>query len=276
MAPGPVISGGGGGGGVISPEPFHNIEMFEIMEEYLGADVPASYIFTTPTLVVSEVLITPARNFGTTSIRVEMLKDISEVEGVTPPSGIVYRYANIWVGAKELEMEDSIVDAFIGFKVERNWLAENNLEENSIKLLRWGGSKWNLLDTVPKSRDETFVYYEAKTNAFSPFAIVAVPLYPSATVQVVETPTFITIPFQKITESKFLMVGYILIAFILIGLVVYKLRKYKKAIRVYEKVIKIKPEELMPEAGKYEEAIKAYDKAREIIHKSGKAEQERL
>ncbi len=283
----PVTGGGGGGGGAISPEPPNNIEMFEIIEEYLGADVPASYIFTTPSLVISEVLITPAKNFGVTSIRVEMLKDISQVEGVTQPSGVVYKYANIWVGAKELEMEDSIVDAFIGFKVESYWLAENNLEESSIKLLRWDGRNWGSLDTVPKSRDEQFVYYESKTPGFSPFAIVAVPIYPSAADRIVEIPTLIAVPFQKIIEtieSKSLMWASILIALILISLVLYKLRIYKKAIGVYEKAMELKPEGITPEnadawynkgfdlykIGKYDEALKAYDKAREIIHKSEK------
>ncbi|MDP2845364.1 MAG: PGF-pre-PGF domain-containing protein, partial [Candidatus Methanoperedens sp.] len=179
-APVSVPGGGGGGAGVISPEPFHNIEMFEIMEDSLVANVPTSYILTAQDIVISEVLITPAKNFGLTSIRVEMLKELSKIEGITPPIGIVYKYANIWAGAKELEGEEGIIDAFIGFKVETGWLAENNLEEDIIKLLRWDGSKWVTLDTTAKSRDEQFVYYEAKTPGFSPFAIVAIPLYLSA------------------------------------------------------------------------------------------------
>ncbi|VVB96365.1 Bacterial Ig-like domain (group 2) [uncultured archaeon] len=275
--PGPV-TGGGGGAGAISPEPLNNIDTFEIAEEYLGANVPASYIYTTPNLVITEVLVTPAKNFGTTSIRVEMLKDLSKIEGVTQPSGIVYKYADIWAGAKELETEEGIIDAFIGFKVDRSWLAENNLEEGSIRLLRWDGSKWVSLETEPKSLDEQFVYYIAKTNGFSPFAIVAVSLYPSATIAVVETPAVIKMPIQKITESGILLLGYIIIALILISLALYKLMRYKKRpVKVYEKAMKIKPEDAdawynrgfdLYEQGKYDEAIKAYDKAIEIIHKS--------
>ncbi|MDO9098190.1 MAG: PGF-pre-PGF domain-containing protein [Candidatus Methanoperedens sp.] len=286
-APVSVPGGGGGGAGVISPEPLHNIEMFEIMEEYLGANVPTSYILTAPDIVISEVLITPAKNFGLTSIRVEMLKELSKIEGITPPIGIVYKYANIWAGAKELEGEEGVIDAFIGFRVETGWLAENNLEEDIIKLLRWDGSKWVTLDTTAKSRDENFVYYEAKTPGFSPFAIVAIPLYPSAADRIVEIPTLIAIPFQKIIEiieSKSLLWVSILIALILISLVLYKLRVYKKAIEVYEKTMELKPEGITPEnadawynkgfdlykIGKYDEALKAYDKARELIHKPGK------
>ncbi len=281
------VPGGGGGAGAISPEPLNNIDMFEIAEEYLGANVPASYIFATPNLVISEVLITPAKNFGTTSIRVEMLKDLSKIEGVTQPLGTVYKYANIWVGAKELEREQDIIDAFIGFRVERGWLAENNLEAGSIRLLRWDGSKWDSLATEQKSLDEQFVYYVAKTYAFSPFAIVANPPYPSATIRPVETPTLI-IPFQRILESKIAMWVYILIALAFISFILYKSGMYKKALKVYGKVTEIKQkaktEEITPgdsdawynrgfdlyEQGKYDEAIKAYDKAIDIIHKSEK------
>ncbi len=275
----PTPGGGGGGAGAISPEPVNNIDTFEVMEEYLGANVPASYIYTTPNLVISEVLITPAKNFGTTSIRVEMLKDLSKIEGVTPPEGIVYKYANIWVGAKELETEEGIIDAFIGFKVDRSWLAENNLGEGSISLLRWDGSKWVSLETEPRSLDEQFVYYMAKTSGFSPFAIVAGSPYPSATIAAVETPVLIKPTLQKITESGIILWGYILITVIFIGLVLFILMRYKKPVKVYEKAMEIKPGDAdawynrgfdLYEQGKYDEAIKAYDKAIEIIHKSGK------
>jgi len=78
---------------------------------------------------------------------------------------------------------------------------------------------------------------------------------------------------QIIIESKFTLWGYILIALILIVLAFHGIRKYKKAIKVYEKAIEITPESAddwykkglaFHDSGKYEEAIKAYDKAIEI------------
>jgi len=275
-----ITSGGAGGGaGIISPEPFSNIETFEIMDEYLEANVPASYIFNSPDHDISEVLITPSDNFGTTSVRVELLKDVSKIAGVTPPLGIVYKYYNIWVGAKQIESGESIIDAFIGFKVDKSWLAQNNLEENSVSLLGWDGSTWISLETAPKSIDEQFVYYVAKTNAFLPFAIVASSPYPAATVKAGKAPALINIPLPKIIGSKFLMWVYILIAFILIGLVIYGVRKYKKSLTVHEKAMEIMPEDAdawynrgfdLYEQGKYDEAIKAYDKAIDIMHKKEK------
>ena len=298
-APTSVQAGGSGGGGagVISPEPIGNIDQYEIMEEYLGANVPASYILTTPGIVISEILITPAKNFGITSIRVELLKDLSGIEGITEPAGTVYKYANIWAGAKELEGEEGVIDAYIGFRVETSWLVDNNLEENSVKLLRWDGSKWVSLETTPKSRDYNFVYYESKTSGFSPFAIVANPVIPPAAAVAAETPAIGAV-IEKIVkqmgEPGSSMWAYIFIALVLGGLLVYSLIKIKNAGNANQKIsgvlksgslVKIKKAVrfqdeaeinhgdetawynkgvALYESGNYEEAIKAYDKALEI------------
>jgi|GEM_PF-528059 len=96
---------------------------------------------------------------------------------------------------------------------------------------------------------------------------------------------------QIIIESKFLKWVYILIVFILIGLILYGLRKYKKSITTHEESIAVheKAMEVMPKdadawynrgfdlyaQGKYDEAIKAYDKARELIHPGFRHEEEK-
>ena len=84
----------------------------------------------------------------------------------------------------------------------------------------------------------------------------------------------ITVPIPKNTiGSKFPPWGYILIALIVIVLALHGSRKYKKAIKVYEKTIEITPEsaddwynkgQSLQSSGKYEEAMKAYDRAIEI------------
>jgi PGF-pre-PGF domain-containing protein len=277
--PQPVSPGGGGGGGgagVISPEPFSNIEFFEIREEYLGANVPISYIFTAQDLDISEVLITPIKNFGLTSVRLEKLKDLSNIAGVTKPLGIVYRYYNIW-SVKELESGKGFKDAFIGFKVDRSWLAENNLDEGSVSLIIWDGSAWFTLKTAPTNLDEQFVYYVAKTNALSIFAIVAGSTYPYVVIEEGEFPEFVGTFIPKIISSENIWWLYVLIILLLIGIVIYVLRKYKKPLLVPEKAVGKIKEFLdalsdrgfaLYKKGKYGEAIGAYDKSIDIIHKS--------
>ncbi len=96
-----------------------------------------------------------------------------------------------------------------------------------------------------------------------------------------ETQALTETPGKRISESEFLQWGYILIALMLIGFVLYKLWNYRKAIKVTEIVKEEHEEAPVPEnaddwynkgfalyeLGKYEEAAKAYDKAKEIIQK---------
>lgn len=111
--------------------------------------------------------------------------------------------------------------------------------------------------------------------------------------KIIDTPALPETPGKRISESEFLHWGYFLIALMLIGFVLYKLWNYRKAIKVphkiagehevaikaYDKAIEINPENAdawynkgfaLYELGKYEEATKAYDTAREIIHRMNK------
>lgn len=162
--------GGGGGGGITSGEPFENILKKETREELLAKDTPAKYTFTTPDLPVSEIQITSSTNAGIISAQVELLKNVSKLVNENPP-GVVYKYVNIWVGTSGFAVPKNIKEAIIKFKVENSWLRSGNIKDTDAVMLRWDGLQWNALDTQVTGKDENFTYYQAKTNAFSPFAI---------------------------------------------------------------------------------------------------------
>ncbi|MDO9096974.1 MAG: tetratricopeptide repeat protein, partial [Candidatus Methanoperedens sp.] len=118
--------------------------------------------------------------------------------------------------------------------------------------------------------------------------------------KIIETQALPETPGKRISESELLQWGYFLIALLLISFVLYKLWNYRKVIKVteiveapaiqdqgkYEEAIKAydKDIEMNPEnadawynkgfalygLGKYEEATKAYDTAREIIQRMNK------
>jgi len=60
----------------------------------------------------------------------------------------------------------------IRFFVERDWINENNLDENTVTLYRYSDG-WEALDTELYDSDVDKFYYEASTPGFSYFAIVA-------------------------------------------------------------------------------------------------------
>jgi PGF-pre-PGF domain-containing protein len=93
--------------------------------------------------------------------RIERTPDIPE------PSGILYTYLDIGVenaGGAEIEGR-------VEFKVGKSWIADNNIDEATVKLNRYVGREWNALPTSKIGEDADFVYFEAKTPGFSTFAV---------------------------------------------------------------------------------------------------------
>lgn len=65
-----------------------------------------------------------------------------------------------------------IVRSKIGFKVSKTWLKKNEIQENSIKLMRLNGD-WHELPTELKDETGTFLYFESESPGFSIFALSA-------------------------------------------------------------------------------------------------------
>ncbi len=65
--------------------------------------------------------------------------------------------------------------ANIEFKVEKSWLTDNNIDPDTVKLLRYT-TTWTELPTTYVSEDATYRYYTATTPGFSTFAVVGATL----------------------------------------------------------------------------------------------------
>lgn len=167
VAPSSGGGGGGGGGGVVTAEPFDNILTYLTIDGNLIANTPVPFNFSkVPELGIYEIPVTGMENELFVSMRVELLKGTSKLV-TSPPSGVVYKNVNIWPGSRRIK------EALINFKVENSWLSNNNLAGSDVKMLKWDGSTWLQLETSEIRKDADFTYFEAKTSAFSPFAISA-------------------------------------------------------------------------------------------------------
>ncbi|MCX9083555.1 MAG: PGF-pre-PGF domain-containing protein [Candidatus Methanoperedens sp.] len=191
--------GSAGGGGAPSGEEFKNIEVSETYEKYISRGVPSSYIFRLVSNPVNEVSITSNTNAGDIAVKIEVLRDISSQVN-RPASGIVYKNLNIIVGKFGFAVPGNIKEAFIKFRVENSWIQENNLASSDIAMERWDGSKWTPLETIEKSRDETYTFYESKTDTFSSFAITGSKPEAMPTVTSVITVTGTVIPTDATSE----------------------------------------------------------------------------
>ncbi|KKG15832.1 cell surface protein [Methanosarcina sp. 2.H.T.1A.6] len=161
-------SSGGGGG---SPEPASNVEVKELAQEFITNGDRIRFEFAKNATSIMYVKFDSKRNFGKTTAIIEQLKGRSVL---TPkdPSGIVYRYLNIWVGNEGFATPENIANAVIGFRVNRAEITENETEGPSVFMYRYSGGKWNALPTRKTGEDNHYMYFESRTPGFSPFAII--------------------------------------------------------------------------------------------------------
>ncbi|MCD4800528.1 MAG: PGF-pre-PGF domain-containing protein [Methanococcoides sp.] len=163
-------SGGGGGGSGATGETFENIAFKDVKTENILGGLEISYTFDEERNAIEYINLSALRNYGRVSATVEVLNDDSSMVDESAP-GIVYSNLNIWVGKSGFATEDNIADLVIGFSVAKDWFTENGIDDNSIVLYRHSGGNWNALNTMKVGEDDSYIYFEAKTPGFSPFAI---------------------------------------------------------------------------------------------------------
>jgi PGF-pre-PGF domain-containing protein len=239
----PVIttsSNGGGGGGVKSGENVSNIEVIEKYDMQISKDVLTSYRFTHAKSPIMFVNITGNTSPGVITTAVEVLKDTSTLVKV-PPEGLVYKNANIWVGTTGFATPKNIKEALIKFRVNNDWMSTNGFSASDIVLNRWDGSQWIALETREMDASQEFTFFEAKTNSFSPFAIVGkileIPGSLSGTAptkasgltqQAAMIPTEVGTEPTAIQAGVFLMMAVGIILIVIIAIRVNKFRNLKE------------------------------------------------
>jgi PGF-pre-PGF domain-containing protein len=238
---GSYSSGGGGGGGGTSGENFSNIITQEKYDLHIFKDKTTRYRFKNTTNPIIYVNITGNINAGEITTSVELLKNTSILVN-RPVDQLVYKNINIWVGTSGFAVPSNIKSAAIGFRVENTWITANGLSGNNVKMFKWNGKNWVELVTAFISNDDTYSYYRAETNAFSPFAIGGVKetaSLPAETISSGQTAsvTIPLIPLETIqvngsassTGQKPIFLSYILIVIGIIAAAAFLyIRKRKK------------------------------------------------
>ncbi|MEW6222509.1 MAG: PGF-pre-PGF domain-containing protein [Candidatus Hadarchaeota archaeon] len=121
----------------------------------------------------------PAENVSVGGIKIDVSENVSDVvitalhlspddlpENVPPPAENFQELFQVGTNIPEL-----IETAEIGIKVDQDWIAANNLDDNSITLQHCVNGVWTELPTTITGEDESYLYVSAETPSFSVFAV---------------------------------------------------------------------------------------------------------
>ncbi len=162
--------GGGGGGAGSSPEPQSNVQVKEISQAYVTNGKPVKFDFTKNATCVVYASFDAKKTAGKTTAIAEQLKGkstlVSELNSTE-----VYKYFNIWVGTGGFATSKNIGNPAVCFKVEKSWMQDKKINQNSIVLNRYSDKKWIQLPVKCLNEDNKYLYFTAETSEFSFFAI---------------------------------------------------------------------------------------------------------
>ena len=137
---------------------------------------------------VDGIEFTSSKDLKNVQISIEKLTDKPGDVPDTPAATedqVVYAYLDIELTADNASLEEGdIASLTIKFKVEQSWLTENNIDKESVILVRHTSGAWQQLPTTYLREDESYCYYQALTAGTSTFAVIASPV-----VDIPETPT---------------------------------------------------------------------------------------
>ncbi|PAV12477.1 hypothetical protein ASJ81_06215 [Methanosarcina spelaei] len=95
------------------------------------------------------------KTVGKITTVVEQLKNKSTLfSNLT--EGKVYKYFIVWVGNSEFASSDNIENSTICFKIEKSWLQDKSIDQDSVTLNRYINKKWGQLPVKLLKEDSKF------------------------------------------------------------------------------------------------------------------------
>ncbi|KKH95702.1 hypothetical protein EO95_06225 [Methanosarcina sp. 1.H.T.1A.1] len=160
-------SSGGGGG---SPEPARNVEVKELSQVFITNGKAVQFDFTKNATCVVYVGFDAKKTAGKTTTITEQLKNKSTLVSALP-EGEVYKYFNVWVGNSGFATSKNIENPVLCFKVEKSWIQNKKIDQDSITLNRYSDKKWEQVPASPSGEDSKYLYFKSSVSGYSFFAI---------------------------------------------------------------------------------------------------------
>lgn len=171
--PSQIMSGSGGGssgssGSVSSGEDYENIILKDVHMKIVNKGVITAYSFPYLSNPVDSVEFVSSVNTGYVKTTVELLKNRSSSVS-KEPDDIVYCYSNILLSNTGLE--NKLSDTRIVFHVNQDWIDENGIELDSIRLKVFSESNWKIFPVKVINKTKYNITFVSTTTEFGSFAI---------------------------------------------------------------------------------------------------------
>jgi clumping factor A len=150
-------------------EPEENIYAKELVTRNIISGYPKRFDFAENATSITHIEFEPLMTFKKTTTTAEVLMNKS-VFIPKLPIGRIYQYINIFVGNEWAGSPTFLKNGLVGFKVEKAWIKDNNVDESRITL-QWYNDSWVPLHTEKVGEDNNYVYFKAETPGFYFFAI---------------------------------------------------------------------------------------------------------
>ncbi len=122
---------------------------------------------------IEGIMFTAAADLTNVKITVVKLSGKPEYIAEDPTKVVaIYAYLEIGITADDKYVADDDIESLkISFKVEQTWMEENNIDRETIVLMKYHNNEWQKLSTTVISEDAVYVHFESETTGFSTFAI---------------------------------------------------------------------------------------------------------
>ena len=123
---------------------------------------------------IDSVKLIPSTDLEEVKVTVIKLKDKPE-EIIDPPkkNATIYKYLDIKLSSNDTFIDEEEISSLeFNFKVEKTWIADNEIDKSTVKLIRYHDGVWQNLSTTLTYENETCISYTAASPGFSTFAVV--------------------------------------------------------------------------------------------------------
>ncbi len=108
---------------------------------------------------------------GNVVANVQLLKHLPDDVNINPSGSIQFQTMSINVGSEGTISSENADNIQIRFRVTKEWILENNIDPNTIRMTRYNDLVWSDLPTKKIGEDEEFMHFTAQTPGFSIFQV---------------------------------------------------------------------------------------------------------